>query len=81
MTFAQQRNRLTTHFLESIPVVKRRMAYFLMNCIGWSGRGPGSSVGIAAGYGLHGPGIESQWGPALGPTQPPVQWVPALSRG
>jgi hypothetical protein len=37
---------------------------------------PGSSVGIATGYGLDGPGIESQWGrnfsqlsrPALGPT-------------
>ena len=24
--------------------------------------GPGSSVGIATGYGLHGPGIESRWG-------------------
>ena len=50
---------------------------------------PGSSVGIAAGYGLDGPGIEYRWGrdypylsrPALGPTQLPVQWVPGLSRG
>ena len=51
--------------------------------------GPGSSVGIATGYGMDGPGIES-WGgrdfphlsrPALGRTQPPVQWVPGLSRG
>ena len=48
-----------------------------------------SSVGIATGYGLDGPGIESLWErdfphlsrPTLGPTQPPVQWVLHLSRG
>jgi len=48
-----------------------------------------SSVGIAARYGLDGPGIETQWGrdfphpsrPGLGPTQPPIQWAPSLSRG
>jgi len=50
--------------------------------------GPGSVVGIASGYGLDGPGIESQWGrdfphlsrPIMRPTQPPAQWVPGLSR-
>jgi len=48
-----------------------------------------SSVGIETSYGLYGPRIESRWGrdfphlsrPALEPTQPPIQWVPALSQG
>jgi hypothetical protein len=51
--------------------------------------GLGSSAGIATGYRLDGPGIETRWGrdfshasrPALGHTQPPLQWVPGLSRG
>jgi hypothetical protein len=46
-------------------------------------------AGIATGRGLDGQGIESLWGrdfshtskPGLGLTQPPVQWVPGLSRG
>jgi len=61
----------------------------IMNVVPLTERGSGSSIGIAAGYGLDGPGIESWWGrdfphlsrPALGPTQSPVQWVPGLPRG
>jgi hypothetical protein len=53
------------------------------------GQWPGSSVGIANGYGLDGPGIESRWErdfshtsrPALRSNQPPVQSVLGLSRG
>jgi hypothetical protein len=51
--------------------------------------GPGSVVGIATGYGLDGPGIKSRGGARFsapvqtgpGAPQPPVQWVPGLSRG
>ena len=52
------------------------------NCV------PGSSVGIATDYGLDGPGSNPSGDeifrpsrPALGPTQPPVKWIPSLSWG
>jgi len=51
--------------------------------------GRDSSVGIATRYGLDGSRIESRWRRdfphpsrlALGPTQPPIQCKPGLSRG
>ena len=50
--------------------------------------GRGSLVGIATCYRLDGPGIESRCGRdfphpsrlALGSSQPPIQWLPCISR-
>ena len=64
---------------------KREESYLMQNMP----RVRDSSVGTETRYGLDVPGIESRWGldflhpprPAVGPTQPPIQRVPGLSRG
>ena len=50
--------------------------------------GEDSAVSVETCYGLDGLGIDSWWGrdflqpstPALGPTQPPIQWILGLLR-
>jgi hypothetical protein len=93
-TFAM-RKRLLPLFLEegrnnfenlrAFYLRRRRYITFLIRLV----VGRDSSVGIATRYGLDGPEIESRWRqdfphpsrPALGPIQPPIQWIPGLFRG
>ena len=49
--------------------------YTRLRLVSKEDRGPGSSVGIATGYGLDGPGIESRWGEIFHPC-PDRPWGP-----
>ena len=80
---------LTKNFRSRAPLCCHVSQLWLVTPLVLCCGGRHSSVGIATRYGLDGPGLESRWGrdfphpsrPALGPIQPPVQWVPCLSRG
>jgi hypothetical protein len=73
----------------SLAHVSQAVIHIFISSLTKSTGGTCSVVSTATAYGLDGPGIESRWGrdfphlsrPALRTTQPPVQWVPGLSRG
>jgi hypothetical protein len=80
---------LDKHLKVMRPLVLAQLQRVLKYAINWYNVGRDSTVGIATRCGLDAPGIESRWGrdfpqpsrPALGSTQPPVQWVTGLFPG
>jgi hypothetical protein len=81
------RYTLGAHYLSKNTVLRLYNEIFVLHVHTCMDRD--SAVCIATRYGLNGPGIESRWRrdflhpsrPALGPTQPPVQWELCVSRG
>ena len=77
--------RVTPQKSEDVSPVSVFHFQYRLQCIPFTNCGPGSSVGIATGYGLDGPGsntvgdeIFRPSSQALGPNQPPVKCVPGL---